>query len=204
MAVSKNFPLAWWLTALAPVVCAQNAPQKIGVIQVQSAMTSTKDGQKAIQELNTRLQPRKTELDKKAAEIRELQSKLQRAGAAMAGTAKEDLTRQIDAKTKDYNRDMQDAQDEYEQENRKLLQDLSGRMTSVIDKFAVDRGYSVILDVSNPNTPVLYVSNMVDVTRDIIDLYDKMITVPNTPLPKPANPVKPQAVPMAPAPKKQP
>lgn len=204
MAVSKNFLLALWLTALAPVLCAQNAPQKIGVIQIQSAMTSTKDGQKAIQELNARLQPRKTQLDQKAAEIRELQSKLQRAGAAMAETAKEDLTRQIDAKTKNYNRDMQDAQDEYQQENRKLLEELSGRMTSVINKFAVDHGYSVILDVSNPSTPVLYVSNMVDVTRDIIDLYDKMITVPNTPLPKPANPVKPQSVPMAPAPKKQP
>ena len=204
MAVSKNLPLAWWLAALASVVCAQNAPQKIGVIQIQSAMTSTRDGQKAIQELNTRLQPRKTDLDQKAAEIRELQNKLQRAGAAMAETAREDLTRQIDAKTKNYKRDMQDAQDEYEQENRKLLQELSGRMTSVIDKFAVDHGYSVILDVSNPNTPVLYVSNMVDVTRDIIDLYDKMITVPNTPLPKPASPAKPQAMPVAPAPKKQP
>jgi outer membrane protein len=204
MAVSRNLSFAWRLLALAPVVFAQNAPQKVGVIQIQSAMISTKDGQKAIQELNNRLQPRKTDLDRKAAEIRDLQNKLQRGGAAMAETAKQDLTRQIDAKTKDYNREMQDAQDESEQENRKLLQELSGRMTSVIDKFAAEHGYSVILDVSNPNTPVLYVSNTVDVTRDIIDLYDKMITVPNTPAKPAAAPAKPAVMPMAPAPKKQP
>jgi outer membrane protein len=192
------------LAACGPAAVGQTAPQKIGVIQIQSAMVSTKDGQKAVQELNNRLQPRKTELDRKAAEIRELQDRLQRGGAAMAEAAKQDLTRQIDAKTKNYNRDMQDAQDEYEQENRKLLQELSGRMTGVIDKFAVDHGYSVILDVSNPQTPVMYISNSVDVTRDIIDLYDKMITVPgSTAKPAESKPAAPKPA-AAPVPKKQP
>jgi outer membrane protein len=204
--VKKIVVIGWCaLAAFTPALFGQGAPQKVGVIQIQSAMISTKDGQKAVQELNARLQPRKAELDRKAAEVRELQDRLQRGGPAMAEAAKADLTRQVDAKTKSYNRDMQDAQDEYEQENRKLLQELSGRMTSVIDKFAVDHGYSVILDVSNPNTPVMYVSNSVDVTRDIIDLYDKMITVPASPAktaaPKPAAPT---TAPTAPAPKKQP
>jgi outer membrane protein len=207
--VPKKFILAWWFAAAAAGVFAQTAPQKVGVIQIQSAMVSTKDGQKAVQDLNTRLQPRKAALDQKAAEIRELQNRLQRGGVAMSETAKQDLTRQIDAKTKNYNREMQDAQDEYEQENRKLLQELSGRMTSVIDQYAADHGFAVILDVSNPNTPVMYVSNTVDVTRDIIDLYDKMITVPNAPAgnaaeTKPASPPKPTAPAAAPAPKKQP
>jgi outer membrane protein len=189
----KNPAFAWSLAIFAPAMFAQtqSAPQKVGVIQIQSAMVSTNDGQKAVQDLNARLQPRKGELDRKAMEIRELQDKIQRGGPAMAETAKQDLTRQIDAKTKIYNRDMQDAQEEYEQENRKLLQDLSGKMTSVIDKFAVEHGYAVILDVSNPNTPVMYVSNMVDITRDIIELYDKTI-------PQPAKPTAPAT------PKKQP
>jgi outer membrane protein len=191
---------------IARAAFGQTAQQKVGVIQTQSAMVSTKDGQKAVQELNDRLQPRKGELERKAAEVRELQERLQRGGAAMAEAAKDELTRQIDAKTKSYNRAMQDAQDEYQQENRKLLEELSGRMTSVISKYAVDHGYSVILDVSNPNTPVMYVSNTVDVTRDIIDLYDKMITVPASAPAKPAAPrpasPKPTTTPIAP--KKQP
>ena len=43
----------------------------------------------------------------------------------------------------------------------------------VIDKYAQQNGYAVVLDVSNPNTPVLYASNTVDITKDIVDLYDK-------------------------------
>jgi outer membrane protein len=46
-------------------------------------------------------------------------------------------------------------------------------MMAVIDKYAKDNGYTLILDVSSPQTPVLYASNTIDVTKDIIDLYDK-------------------------------
>jgi outer membrane protein len=31
----------------------------------------------------------------------------------------------------------------------------------------------MILDVSNPNTPVLYASSGIDITQDIVSLYDK-------------------------------
>ena len=46
-------------------------------------------------------------------------------------------------------------------------------MMAVIEKYAKDNSYSMILDVSNPNTPVLYASSAVDITQDIIALYDK-------------------------------
>ena len=46
-------------------------------------------------------------------------------------------------------------------------------MMAVIDKYAKDNGYMLILDVSSPQTPVLFASNTIDITKDIIDLYDK-------------------------------
>ena len=49
-------------------------------------------------------------------------------------------------------------------------------MMAVIEKYAKDNGYSMILDVSNPNTPVLYASSGIDITQDIISLYDKTST----------------------------
>ena len=188
------------------------APTKIGIIEIQNALVSTKDGQKAMVEFQTKLEPRKRELEKKAGDIRELQDKLQRGGAAMAEAAKQDLTRQIDQKTKLYNRDMQDAQDEADQEQRKIIDELSQKLTPVIDKFAQANGYAVILDVSSPQTPVMYASASVNITKDIIDLYDK--TVPSSG-PRPATPAAPKSLapPAAPkptvapppaAPKKQP
>ncbi len=181
------------------------APTKIGVIQVQSALVSTKEGQKAQQDFQSRVfEPKKKELDRKAAEIRDMQDKLQRGGNALAAAAKEDLQRNIDAKTKAYNRDMQDAQDEAEQEQRKMLDELGQKMMQVIDKYAVANGYSIIIDVSNPQTPVLYASNAVDITKDIIEAYDKAApTLTTTPAaPKPSAPAAKPTAP--PATKKQP
>ncbi len=180
--------------AVATVAPAQTqAPNKVGVIQIQSAIVSTKDGQKAAAELETRLGPKRKELEKKQAEIKDLQDKLQRGGNAMAEVAKQDLMRTIDQKTKSFNRDMEDAQAEYDQEQRKLLDELGQKMMQVIDKYAAANGYSVILDVSNPQTPVLYASNGIDITKDIIDLYDK--AAPS------AAPAKPAAAPAPAAPK---
>lgn len=189
------------------VANAQTAPSKIGVIEIQTAMVSTRDGQKAAAELNTKLEPRKKDLEQKAAEIRDLQDKLQRGGDKMADAAKQDLVRNIDTKTKIYNRDMEDARAEAEDEQRKLLQELSGKMMQVIDKYAQANGFSIILDVSNPNTPVMFASNAVNITKDIIDQYDKANPIGGAAAPaKPAAqtaPVKPAPAVPAPA-KKQP
>jgi outer membrane protein len=177
---------------------AGRIPNRIGIIQVQQALLSTHDGQRAMQEFQVKfVEPRKKDLDKKAQEIRDLQDKLQHAGAAMADAAKAELQRSIDDKTKRYNRDMQDAQDEMQQENGKLLEEMSGKMQQVIDKYAETNGYAVIINVSDPNTPVLYASSTVDITKDIIDLYDKQF--PSAAPAKPAAPTTSAPKPTAPA-----
>jgi outer membrane protein len=169
-------------------------PTKIGVIQIQTALVSTKDGQKAVQELETRMAPKQKEMERKRMELQELQDKLSKGGNAMAQTAKDDLARSIDQKTKSYNRDMEDARAELDQEQRKLLEELSGKMQVVIDKFALANGYAVLLDVSNQGTNVLYVASGVDVTKEIIDMYDKT----NPGAPTSAKPAAPATKPAAP------
>jgi len=160
-----------------PAPAAGHIPMKIGVIQAQTALVNTKDGQHAISEMNARLDPSKKNIEKMANDIRELQDKLQRGGNALADAARADMQRTIDLKTKSYNRAMEDAQAEAQAEQQKVLDELSQKMISVIDKYAQANGYAVIIDVSNPQTPVLYASNTVEITKDIVELYDK--TYPN-------------------------
>ena len=67
-------------------------------------------------------------------------------------------------------------------------------MIAVIEKYAKDNGYTVILDVGNPNTPVLFASSAIDITQDIVSLYDKL------PAPSPTTTAAPgAAAPAAPA-----
>jgi outer membrane protein len=63
----------------------------------------------------------------------------------------------------------------------------------VIDKYARDNGFALILDVSSPQTPVLYAANSIDITQAIVELYDKnapSAQAPATPSAKPATPPK--------------
>ena len=176
-------------------------PTKIAVIQIQAALAATKEGQKAAADLEVKLSPRKKDLDGKQAEIKDLQEKLQRGGNTLSDSAKEDLTRNIDAKTKSYNRELEDAQAELEQEQQKVVGALGQKMMAVIDKYAQQNGFAIVLDVSSQNTPVLYASNTVDITKDVIDLYDKTVFTP-TPAaatPAAARPSAPPAARPAPA-----
>ena len=79
-------------------------------------------------------------------------------------------------------------------------------MQVVIDKFALANGYAILLDVSNQATNVLYVATGVDITKDVIEMYDKTTASaptsakPAAPATKPAAPAAPAATPA----KKQP
>jgi outer membrane protein len=91
----------------------------------------------------------------------------------MSAEQKEKLMRDIDQKTKALNRDTEDAQAELDQEQSKIMQELGQRIYAVIDKYSKDKGYSLILDVSSQQTPVLFASNDIDITSDIVKLYDQ-------------------------------
>jgi outer membrane protein len=207
----KNRILALPCLALfAASLAVAQTPTKIGVVQIQAALLSTKDGQKAAQEFQTRIAPKQKDMERKRTEIQELQDKLSKGGNAMAQAAKDELSRNIEGKTKSFNRDMEDAQAEAQAEERKMLEELSGKMQVVIDKYGQANGYAVLLDVSNQNSNVIYMAVGIDVTKEIIEAYDKIN--PGGPgTAKPATPSKPTATTPAPAakppvttPKKQP
>lgn len=155
------------------VAHAQAAMGKVGVINIQSAIVSTKDGQKAAQELDAKAAPKRKTLESKQNEINALKDQLQKGSNALSETAKAEIVRNIDFKTKSFNRDMEDAQAEVEQDQQKVLQDLGGRMMAIIDKYARDNGYVLVMDVSSPQSPILVASPTIDITKEIIELYDK-------------------------------
>jgi len=146
---------------------------KIGVISIQAAIVGTKDGQKAASDIQTRCTPKKAELDKRQSDIAQLQDQLNRGRNTLSEEAQQKLVREVDQKTKALNRDTEDARAELDQEEQKIMNELGGRIMAVIDKYAKDNGYTLIVDVSSPQTPVLWRAESIDVTKDIIEMYDK-------------------------------
>ncbi len=165
-------------TGAPPQTSAQTPPQtplqtKVGIIAFQNCIISTKDGQKAAADLTGRFAPKKSDLEKKQSTIAQLQDQLRKGTNTMSEEAKQKLMREIDQNTKSLNRETEDAQAELDQEQNKIMQELGQRIIAVIDKYAKENGYTLIVDVSSQQTPVIYAANSIDITQDIIALYDK-------------------------------
>lgn len=147
-------------------------PLKVGIIHIQNALLGTKEGQKAAAELQQKFEPIRKKLESMQDEIASLQAELSRGSNTMSDERRRELARQIDEKTRQLNRATEDAQMEFQQEQERVLDALGQKMMAVITKYSQENGYMLILDVSSPQTPVLYASNAIDITQDIIKLYD--------------------------------
>lgn len=175
------------LLSVAVVGAAQQPAPKLGIISMQGALAGTKDGQKALAELDSKFAPKKKEFDARQNEIAQLQDQYNKGGNLMSDDKRNQLARDIDEKQKRLKRDMQDAEEELQGEQQRLVQGLAQRVLAVVEKYAKDNGYSMILDDSNPSTPILWASTGIDITQDIIALYDKSSAngEPATPAPAP-------------------
>lgn len=187
----KSKLLVVFTMAVAAALAANaQAPTKVGVIAIQGAIAATKDGQKAIAELDSKAAPKRKELDQKQTDINNLKDQLNKGSNTLSEATKAELYKNIQQKTTSLQRDFEDAQADMDQEQQKMLQQLGQKILAVIERYARDNGFAMIVDVSSPQTPVMYASPSIDITKEIIDLYDKNSATMTTPAPvnKPATP----------------
>jgi outer membrane protein len=160
------------LVTLACGVASAQAPQKFGVIDMQSALLSTKDGQKAVNELKAKFSPKEQEFQKRQADLQAKQEQYRKTENTISDEAKANLARDIDTMTKNLQRDTDDARQDVDQEQQRVLNELGQKMMQVLQKYANEKGLTMVFDVSGQPNNVLYASNTIDITRDIIGLYD--------------------------------
>jgi outer membrane protein len=185
---------------------AQSQPGKVAVIYFQGAIVGTKDGQKAATELDAKAGPKRKELELKQNEVNSLQDQLTKGQNTLSDAAKNEIYKNVEIKKKSLQRDYEDAKEDFDQEQQKVLQQLAQKMTAVIERYARDHGFSLVVDVSSQQSPVLYASPTIDITKDIIELYDQSApamtnpspakptsSAPGLTAPKPATPAKPPA-----------
>lgn len=175
--------------SLAPAQTTCTAPSKVGILQAEAALAGTKEGVAVNEEIKKRFDPRVAELQKREGELRDIQDKISRGANTMAAPALADLQRSFDQKKKAFDRDKQDFTDEAQAAENKVLGELSEKLKKVIDKYRQDNCFALILNVSDPNTPVVSFSDEIDITPAIIEAYDKT----SSSAAKTAAPAKPPA-----------
>lgn len=198
--ILKFAPAVAMLAALCTQAQAQT--QKIATINMQQALAETSDGKKAVADLRSKFGPKDQDFQRRSQELQATQEKLRKTQNTISEEAKAKLEADIAGMTRNLQRDSDDAKADMEAEEQKMVQDLGGKIMQVINKYAADNQYAMVFDVSGQPNNIMFASAAVDITRDIIAMYDK--SAPGTPpaAPKSAAPAtqKP-AAPAAAAPK---
>lgn len=183
--------------AQGTAAAGSSASGKIGVINARQAIAGTAEGKQSSAELQSQFAARQSELENMNKQINDLRQRLQTGGDKLNQDEQARLTRQGETLA----RQLERKQNEYQEDVNAALadvQDKIGRkMIDVLDRFARENGFVAVLDTSAQNTPILYASNQIDVTQDIIRLYDQAYPVKGgaATTPKPA--AKPAAAPPA-------
>ena len=156
---------------------ASSAPGKVGVINIRGAIGTTAEGKQAQAELQSQFAPRQTELENLNKQINDLRQRL----TACEGKCSQDeiarLTTQGQRATQQYDRKNTELQEDSNAALGEVIDRIGRKMVDVLDRYSRENGFTLVLDSSAQNTPILYAATQIDVTQEIVRLYDSAYPV---------------------------
>jgi outer membrane protein len=173
-------------TGAAPSTAAP-ASNKVGIVGIQQAIANSNEGKKELDALQQRFAGKQNELKALKDEVDNLQKQLQTQNDKLSEEERNNRVKTLEIKQKTLQRTYEDFQNEVQQAEQEVVNRLGGKMMAVLEKYASANGYGVILDVSNPQTPVLWASQATNITKELIDAYNAQSpAAPAAPAPKPS------------------
>jgi Skp family chaperone for outer membrane proteins len=168
---------------------------KIGIINMQTAIIATNEGQRDFEALGKKFEPKRTELKSLGDELDSLKKQLDTQGSKLNDDARADLVKKIETKQKALTRSSEDAQSDFQAQQSEVAQKIVQKMFPVIVKYAKDNNLGVVLDATRvwPEGELVWAGESVDATKGVVDAYNAQSDVPAPAAPKPAAATKPVA-----------
>jgi outer membrane protein len=158
--------------AQAPATGDSATESKVGIVSIQDAIANTNEGKKELEALQQKYAPRQAALQAQNDEVENLKKQLQAQGDKLSEEERNNRVKTASDKQKALQRSYEDFQAEVQQAEQEILNRLGKKMLTVLEKYAKDNGYSVVMDVSNPQTPVLFANPQTNLTKALIEAYN--------------------------------
>jgi outer membrane protein len=198
LAVATLLASGFVLSSAAQTTSAASAPPaKIAVITFQAAVAQTNEGQRNFADLQKKYQPKESQLKAQNDEIETLTKQLQAQGATLSEAARASQARTIDEKKKKLERDAEDLRNEGGQEAQEMYGALASKVYDVLNTYAQQQGYTLVLDVSQQQNPVLFALPSTDISKAVVEAYNAKSGVPAPP--SSSTPAAPRPAAKAPA-----
>ncbi len=160
-------------TASAAAVAPQAVPAKVALIAFEQAVFATNEGQRAVQDVQKKYEPKKAQIDTLASEVDSLKKQLQSAPATLSDEERATRTRNIDTKEKQLTRDAEDAQTAYNTDLQEAYGKVAQKVSGVTKNYVQQNGFTLLLDVSNQASSVMWALQNTDVTQAVVEAYNK-------------------------------
>ena len=184
--LSLALVLVWGISGARAQAPAAGSPagNKVGIVSIQDAIANTNEGKKELDALQQKFAPRNAALQSQNEELESLKKQLQTQGDKLSDEERGNRVRSATEKQKSLQRSAEDFQNEVQTAEQEILNRLGKKMLDVLEKYARANGYAVVMDVSNPQTPILYANPGTNITKNLIEAYNA--ESPAAPAPKPA------------------
>ena len=182
-------PQAPATTASAPAAVAPQAvPAKIALIEYEQVAAATNEGQRALQDLQKKYEPKKTQLEALAQEVDTLKKQLQSAPATMSDEDRASRARAIDTKEKQLQRDSDDASTAYNADMQDALSRVAKKLGPTVVKYVQENGYTMLLNNTGQQggLDVMWTIPGTDISQAIVDAYNATSGVAALPPPAPS------------------
>jgi outer membrane protein len=183
----------------------QAVPAKIALIAFEQAVFATNEGQRAVQDVQKKYEPKKAQIDSLAKEVDSLKKQIQSAPATLSDEERATRLKNIDTKEKELNREAEDANNAYQADLQDAYGKVARKVSAAVQNYVSQNGYTLLLDVSNQqNSNVMWASQNpnIDITQAVVDAYNTSsgvaAPVPSAPSagaparPRPAAPATPK------------
>lgn len=176
-------------SAQAPATAAAPAgPTKVAVIAFQAAVAQTNEFQRNYADLEKKFEPKRQQLKTESDEIDNLTKQLQAQAASLSDAERTSRASAIDGKKKVLQRDAEDAQNDFQQELQDMFKGVAAKVYNSMEAYAQQNGYSLVLDASAQQSPILFAVDAMNITKPVLEAYNQKSGIPAPAAPAAAHP----------------
>jgi outer membrane protein len=164
----KYFLVAFCLFVYTGVGWSKDKVIKIGFIDIQRAISESQAGKRAKERFQAQVKKAEADLLKEKSEIERLKTDLDKKGPLLKDEEKRNLEADLQRRYVNYQRGMQDQQQELRQKEGEMTGDILKELEKIVNEVGKAEKFTLILERSQ----ILYSDQGIDITNRVIEAYN--------------------------------
>jgi outer membrane protein len=140
---------------------------------VRGAIVATAEGKQASAQMQSQFAPQQAELENLQKQIQDLQTQIANGARTLSDEEKARLQRRGQLLVSQSQRKQDDLNESVNVAQMEIFESIGAKLSDIVDKYGRENTFSVILDTSAQGTPVIYNATQLDITEEIVRLYDQ-------------------------------